>query len=31
MRVFTTDFAIEGEKIDSLRALVESGMPVILG
>ena len=26
-----TDFAIEGEKIDSLRALVESGMPVVLG
>ncbi|MBC8229301.1 hypothetical protein H8E77_07135 [bacterium] len=26
-----TDFAIEGEKTDSLRALVEGGMPVVLG
>jgi len=26
-----TDFAIEGEKIDSLGTLVEGGMPVILG
>jgi methionyl-tRNA formyltransferase len=26
-----TDFAVEGEKIDRLRALVEVGMPVLLG